>query len=90
MNKPNSGIVSCLDAAERAHNRAYPGGRRRDDSWPQWYADYLLGQAGLLAYTSRKWAADELAEALSQLDAAYYNGSQNQSWVVYAAARLSL
>lgn len=90
MSKPNSGIVSCLVAAERAHRQLHPGGRRQDPNWPQWYADFLLGPAGLLSHTSRQWQADELAEALAQLDAAYFNGSQNQSWAVYTAARLSL
>jgi hypothetical protein len=89
MTKPNQEIANCLNQTQRAHAKAFPGGRRADPAWGVWYAEYLLQTAGLLEYTNRHWKPDELAEALIQLDSAYFNGSQNQPWHIYAAARLS-
>jgi hypothetical protein len=90
MSKPNSQILACLKAAEQAHQQTTADGKNSDPDWAGWYARYLLQLTDFSRHTSRQWQAEELAEALQHLEAAYQNGSQNQPWTVYTAARLNL
>jgi hypothetical protein len=86
--KPKPELVKSLIATERAHSQAFSKTQRKDVHWAKWYAKYLIENTDFQIQTEREWTAQDLAEALSDLQTAFVNNQPKTSWVNYYASRL--
>lgn len=81
--KPNQDIVQALLETNR---RVKDFGQ--NDDWAERWAEYLLKETNFNQLTDRDWRADDLAEALKSLRAAYDRQKPRHTWAHFFALRL--
>lgn len=62
--------------------------RQQNSSWASFYSAHLLAETEFSRGSEREWQADELTQALIDLDTAYQRKMPKQSWSQYLADRL--
>jgi len=81
--RPNQDIVQAL---LETYSRV--DGFGQNDEWAEKWAEYLLRETNFNQLTDRDWQADDLAEALKSLHAAYARQKPRHTWAHFFALRL--
>jgi hypothetical protein len=89
-----SQIEVMLAQVENAHGRyeAVDLGGKRDEQWPEWYADYLVEHGFLELFPAgdvRTRIASRLDGLLSELNTRQQAEAPSEQWTTYYAAYLA-